>query len=192
MALLAGCSSPPPRSGALDDIRVLSADAIVLPVAFEGQSTPNLCGVSALEMLTRYHGVLLRKGITEELRSQATAAEGLQAGALEDALTQAGYDVALFTGALGEETNGLTRQLRLGRPVIVLLGLGEEGPGHYVLVTGFDPVRSLIVVLDPRRGLLAVPEAEFDRKWSEMRRLTLLAVPGTVPAAGTTGVAEAK
>ncbi|HTC22120.1 MAG TPA: hypothetical protein VK859_14785, partial [bacterium] len=50
-----------------------------------------------------------------------------------------------------------------------------SGPRHYEVVTGYDPDNSLLVLLDPARGQVAVPIQNFLKAWKDANYFTLLA-----------------
>lgn len=177
LALCACVTRPlPPREEPVTDIRVLSPRAVVLEVPFEGKATPNMCGLAAVEMLTRYYNRPLenpeRAAIEDEIRRD----KSVTAGFVKTVLERAGYQVAVFPGTLDREITGLYRHIDLRRPLVVLL----EPPGGaacYWLVIGYDPEREMIVVLDPVRGPLAVARQTFSTSWAAKENLTILALP---------------
>jgi hypothetical protein len=58
-----------------------------------------------------------------------------------------------------------------------MLTPAQGGENHYQLVTGYDPERSLVSLLDPARGPLAMPLAQFQAAWERANSFTFLAVP---------------
>jgi hypothetical protein len=67
--------------------------------------------------------------------------------------------------------------LEKGRPLIVALNAGH-GDLHYVVVTGLDWQRDIVLKHDPAgRKLLKQHRAEFEKEWKAAGGWTLLAVP---------------
>ena len=67
----------PPERHSRPAISSFSKNAVLLELPFEGQTTPNLCGLAALEMLTRYYGVLLTVAQRQVFMNEAERADGI-------------------------------------------------------------------------------------------------------------------
>ncbi len=152
----------------------------MLDLPFESQKTPNLCGFAAVEMLTRYYSVPLNDAERQSLSDEAAKSRGISGAVLKAVLEEAGYFVAVFPGTIDRETTGIYRHLDSHRPLIIMLGTADGKSDHYVLLTGYDPERNLVALLDPARGQLAVPLENFKRSWVLANRFTLLAIPATM------------
>jgi ABC-type bacteriocin/lantibiotic exporter with double-glycine peptidase domain len=171
-AALPGCAALEVRSPASF---AYSGEAARLDVPLVSQESPNLCGLAALAMLTRYHRAFLSEANRESIAAAATRDQGTSGALLKSVLESEGYFVSVFQGSLDDEATGLYRHLRAGRPLIAMLSMGEYR--HYVVVAGFDPVRDVLVVLDPVAGELAMRTRRFLAMWEKANRFTLLAVP---------------
>ncbi|HTE06845.1 MAG TPA: hypothetical protein VK824_11650, partial [Planctomycetota bacterium] len=55
---------------------------------------------------------------------------------------------------------------------------------HYSLLIGHDPERANVVLLDPRRGRVLLPDETFQHLWGAVRHFTLLAVPAMPAPSG--------
>jgi predicted double-glycine peptidase len=171
-AMLAGCGTLDVRSSASFPY---AGAAVRLDVPFVKQEAPSLCGAAALAMLTRYHGALLPREKQLALAASASLDKGSSGALLKSVLESEGYFVGVFAGAMDDGATGLYRHLRQGRPLIAMLSMGDYR--HYVVVAGFDPVRDVLVVLDPVSGELAMRTRRFISMWEKANRFTLLAVP---------------
>jgi ABC-type bacteriocin/lantibiotic exporter with double-glycine peptidase domain len=163
--------------------QVLSDQAVILDVPPVRQDELDACGLAALSGVCGFWGVGLAAERRAELAALAQREQGLSGAELCAALEELGLETFLFAGTLDREPTGLFHQVESGRPVIVLRDLGGE-QRHYSAFVGFDEPQSLVCLLDPRRGRLLVPMAEFESTWERCGRFALLAVPreaATVP-----------
>ncbi len=101
--------------------------------------------------------------------------KGIRASDLERYFKEHGFRTFAFAG----QWDDLKEHLAKGRPLIVAL---KPAPGekslHYVVVTGVDWARNVVMVNDPaQKKLLKEDRASFDMQWSAVNRWTLLAVP---------------
>ena len=169
---LAGCATTGqnPSSG----IQLLSKHAVLLKLPFEAQKIQNLCGLASVEMVTHYYGKRLSEAQAAVLRKEAKENNGISGAFLKKILEEAGYFVAVFPGTLDRGEASLYNHLDLKRPLIVMTG---AGPRHYEVVTGYDPENSMIFLLDPARGQVAVPIQNFIKFWQKANNFTLLASP---------------
>ena len=86
---------------------------------------------------------------------------------------------AFQTFALKGTWEDLRSHLEKGRPLIVALkpAAGETSL-HYVVVTGLDWGRDLVLVNDPaQKKLLQMERRAFEKEWAAVGRWTLLALP---------------
>jgi ABC-type bacteriocin/lantibiotic exporter with double-glycine peptidase domain len=132
------------------------------------------CGPAATAMLLAYWD---RGESVEAIRaaSGVPAERGVTAGALRDHLRARGLEAYLFGGVMED----LERELSAGRPVMV--GTVRRGAGgfvaHYQVVVGLHGERREIVVLDPAEGSLIIALDTFDKRWTEAKRLAMVAFP---------------
>jgi ABC-type bacteriocin/lantibiotic exporter with double-glycine peptidase domain len=172
VAALAGCSSlDPSASGGM---RGLSKQAVRVELACQRQTASNLCGLAVLGMLTGYYQQPIRASELEGLHEEANTTDGISGASLKVVLEEAGYFVAVFPGTLDHAVSGLYHHLDLKRPLIVMTGSGTR---HYSVAVGYDETKSMIVLLDPALGAIAVSVAEFTQEWEKANYFTLLAMP---------------
>lgn len=167
-----GCAllNPAPDTG----MGRLSSHAVRLKLVFEAQTAPDLCGVASVDMLTAYFKRPLSPGAILGLKAEADSTGGVSGASLKQVLEEDGYRVAVFPGSLDHGTSGLFRQLDSKLPLIVMTGLK---PRHYFVVAGYDETKSMLVLLDPARGQIAVDIQKFSPLWKDANNFTLLAVP---------------
>ena len=86
-----------------------------------------------------------------------------------------GFRVTSYTGNLQD----VRFQLREGRPLMVLLNLGSSlfPRGHYVVITGFDDVRQVLLVHSGVNPDLEISYRDFLRDWRKTDFWTLLVRP---------------
>lgn len=159
---------------------------VLLAVEPVEQESADTCGLAALHALVGYHSLELSEPEHARLACLARERRGLSAQELRDALVPLGLEVHVFAGAFEGSPIALVAQLEAGRPVLVLCSPGD-GELHYVLVTGWDPTRGLVALLDPRRGRVAIERARFETWWEAAGRLTLLATPQAFPRSDPDG-----
>lgn len=132
------------------------------------------CGPAAAAMVL---GFWERAESVDAIRaaSHVPAQRGVPAGALRDHLRARGLEAYL----VGGEVADLERELSAGRPVMV--GTVRRGDGglvaHYQVVVGYHRERRDVVVLDPAEGWLEIEWHVFEKRWSEAKRLALVAFP---------------
>jgi len=139
------------------------------------------CGAASIAMVMQYwqqqHGAPADPK-AEAARIQhalySEAAHGIYASDMERYFQQNGYVAFIFAG----EWSDLKQHLEKGRPLIAALKSGSVQPLHYVVVTGLDQERQLVLLNDPaQRKLLKQDESRFEQEWKAAGRWTLLAVP---------------
>ena len=183
-ALLPACAAP------YEAPRVLTEDAVVLPLPVVEQDKLYECGLVSLSSLCHYYRVDVPDDLRDALIKLALDRHGLSGEEVSNALHTLGMEVWIFEGALDRSPTGLLRQVDEGRPVLVMTG--EEDDRHYVLFIGYDEVPGNVCVLDPLRGQVVWPMSTFDRIWSQARRFSLLAVPEKLAANGAPAAAIAE
>lgn len=164
----------------------LSDKAIWVEPPYVHQEDEKSCGLAVIAMLTQFY----KKPITE-LQRQVLIAEsgrlgGIKGATLVETLKNAGYFATLFPGTIEIGITSLYENLNHGRPLIVMLEMGESQPiagkqqfinHHYVLVTGYDPATNKIVLYDPAQGKEIVKASDFSARWERDNRFTILAIP---------------
>jgi len=167
---LAGCRS------AAQPIPWTSPEAVVLDLPLVRQDELDECGLAALTALVRYWGAELGPDRSSELARLAQESHGLSGSELRTALEAEGWQVWIFAGELDRSPVGLLHQVDEGRPPLVMISPDGESH-HYCLVLGYDPPARSVLLLDPRRGRIAMDEERFRQAWERSRRFTLLALP---------------
>jgi ABC-type bacteriocin/lantibiotic exporter with double-glycine peptidase domain len=158
-------------------LKTLSDKAVLLDLPVIRQTSANLCGEVALEMLTRYYNLPLTAEQEARLKKEADQKEGIPGSTLKNVLEEQGYFAAVFSGTLDRKVSGLYRHLDLRRPLIVMIEGDGPDKNHYVLAVGYDEDTNAIVLLDPVRGEIAMPLINFRKVWGKVDNFTLLAVP---------------
>lgn len=165
----AGCASHPQRP------EMLSASATVLPTPLVEQGELNECGLAALSSLCDYYRVAIPEAERQKLARLADEEQGLSGAELRTALQGLGFDVFVFEGTFDQAPTGVLNHIAQGRPLLVMMA--HDGANHYSLLIGHDPERGNVVLLDPRRGRVLLPDQTFQSLWGAVRHFTLLAVP---------------
>jgi uncharacterized protein YvpB len=99
---------------------------------------------------------------------------GIYASDLEAYFQEHGFITFTFRG----EWDDLRQHLEKGRPLLVALKPAAGQPLHYVVVTGMDWQKKLVLLNDPaQRKLLKQDKSSFEREWSAAEKWTLLALP---------------
>ena len=158
-----------------DNLARLSAKTPPLNVPLKVQESQDYCGIAAVEMVAAYYQKPVSDAGYQRLRSRVPITDGTTGADMQTAFKDAGYFVALFTGALDESSAGLLHHLDAHRPLIVMLGAGSAR--HYLVVTGYDQAQGVLFVNDPAGYKLAIKYDYFMQHWSASNRFTLLAVP---------------
>jgi ABC-type bacteriocin/lantibiotic exporter with double-glycine peptidase domain len=161
---------------------LLAADTpgVWLDVPFVKQEKDG-CGAASIAMVMQYWQRQLRESVnldSDPAQIQralySAKAHGIYASDMERYFREKGFRTFTIRG----EWEDLKQHLDKGRPLIVALKPPGGAPLHYVVVTGVDPERGIVMVNDPaQRKLLKQDRPSFDREWSAAGRWTLLAVP---------------
>lgn len=183
LALALGCTTP--RTAPT----LVSPSAVVLETPLVEQDELYECGLVAVSALCQFWKVALPEEERLALVKTAAESKGLSGAELRDVLERRGLEVYLFQGTLDRGPTGLLHHVERGRPLIVMTV--ERGDHHYGLFIGFDPDYGNVVLLDPRRGLVALPNATFERLWGAAERFTLLAVPNRTTDRDANGLSAA-
>jgi ABC-type bacteriocin/lantibiotic exporter with double-glycine peptidase domain len=156
------------------------APAAPLDVPFVAQAK-DTCGAAALAMVLAYWGTSVpHADIAAALLEPEL--HGILGSRLAAFAEQRGFRALAYAG----DADHLRAFLAKGRPLIVALG-AARGRFHNVVVVGFDAARDAWLVNDPALGAARpMPRAEFERRWAQADRWTLLVLPrapGPSPAA---------
>ncbi len=158
-----------------------ASSGIWLDVPFVRQPK-NGCGAASIIMLLQYwqgQGIALDKEIPNPEKVQnllyAEKSKGIWGSDVEQYLRSEGFQTFVFAG----QWQDLRQHLSHGRPLMVCLGRAAPGSNrHYVVVTGIDEQRGLVLVNDPqRRKLMKLHQTDFEKEWNAAGRWTLLALP---------------
>lgn len=141
----------------------------------------NGCGAASMAMVMEYwwqqEGRASWQADPDQIQRAlySRQADGIYASAMERYLEQQGFRTFAFHG----EWEILKQHLEKGRPLIVALQPdGGNAPLHYVVVTGLDWDRELVMVNDPAaRKLLKEDRSKFEAEWKATSNWTLLAIP---------------
>jgi ABC-type bacteriocin/lantibiotic exporter with double-glycine peptidase domain len=169
-----------PIQGFCDQPVTLSKEAVVLPVAFEKQEAPRLCGLAAANMVANFYGQAFDQGYQDQLKAVSEGgkgSKGILGSELLVTFRAADYDAAVFTGTLDKQETGIYLHLDKHRPLIVMITSADRTKSHYDVVSGYDPKKSLILLLDPASGPLTLSAQDFLPAWRRANCFTLLAVP---------------
>ena len=163
---------------------LLAADlpGVWLDVPFVKQEKDG-CGAASIAMVMQYWHH--QQGQSASVDSDAAQiqhalysarAHGIYASDMERYFKENGFRTFTIRG----EWEDLKQHLGRGRPLIVALKPGGNGPFHdplhYVVVTGME--QDIVMVNDPaQRKLLKQDRSEFEQQWSAAGKWTLLALP---------------
>ena len=162
--------------------RLLAAEpsAAWLDVPFVKQQKDG-CGAASVAMVMQYWQK--QQGSAAGESSQAAHilrklyspdARGIYASDLESYLKQRGFQTFSFAA----NWDDLKKHVEKGRPLIVATKPAGVAPLHYMVVTGVDSERQLVMVNDPAgRKLLKMDRPTFEKQWSAAGSWALLAVP---------------
>lgn len=154
-----------------------SSAAIAIDVPTVSQEKADECGLASLAMLCVHYEVDVPTEIRERLSALAADGRGLSGAEIRDALQACGLETHLFEGNLDDSAASLYRHLDRSRPVLVQVGGEGDELMHAVLVTGYDPVEDMVLLLDPQHGPRWMPIERFEAAWTEANRFALVAVP---------------
>jgi ABC-type bacteriocin/lantibiotic exporter with double-glycine peptidase domain len=165
----AGCASGRLRP------EMLSPSATVLATPLVEQDELHECGLAALSSLCGFYQVAIPDAEREHLAQLAAEHDGLSGAELRTALQGLGFEVFIFEGSFDHSPTGVLNHVEQGRPLLVMTT--EHDLNHYSLLIGHDPEFANVVLLDPLRGRVLLPDTSFERLWGAVRHFTLLAVP---------------
>jgi ABC-type bacteriocin/lantibiotic exporter with double-glycine peptidase domain len=169
LLLLSGCASSSGRPG-----NPASGDARArLEVPFFPDKTDQ-CGPSALASVLGFWG---KPAAPAELRKEIYQAP-LKGSLTVDLLLAAqsrGLSARMPEGGL----DLLKREIDAGHPLIafVNVGLRSYPIGHYVVITGYDDRRGVVLAHSGTKRDQAISYRKFDRQWALTRRWALLVLP---------------
>jgi ABC-type bacteriocin/lantibiotic exporter with double-glycine peptidase domain len=156
----------------------LSERGVLLDVPAVRQDGRRTCGFAVVEMLSQYYGTEIGEEDRERIRAEAGSEDGVSGRFIKDVLERNGFRVYIFPGKLldGEGPMGIRYHLDRGRPIVVMLSAGGSRH-HYMVVSGLDVERDLVVGVDPGKGKVVCSGRAFRRMWERANHFTLLAVP---------------
>ena len=169
LGLLAGCGIMPYRADHM------SSNAVVLETPAVEQDGMYECGLASISALCGYYGVELEDSQRAELAELASSNDGLSGSELRAALERAGMEVYLYQGTVSDGPTSLRANVVARRPVLVMTDMA--GNHHYSLVVGVDPDADSLVLLDPALGRIVMQTDDFQQRWDQTKRFTMLAVP---------------
>jgi ABC-type bacteriocin/lantibiotic exporter with double-glycine peptidase domain len=156
--------------------------AVWVDVPFVKQEK-NGCGAASIAMVMQYWQ--RQQGHSTDAASEeaviqkalySAQAHGIYASDLESYLRQNGYRTFAFAGQMSD----LATHLAKGRPLIAGLEPVRGAPLHYVVITGIDPEKRVVLLNDPaERKLLQRDFESFEKEWRGTGHWTLLAVPSS-------------
>ena len=150
-----------------------AAAEVSLDVPFAAQEK-NGCGAASIAMVMQYWrpgAEIDARAIHRELSSDR--ARGVYASELQRYARSRGFRTFAFRGEWADVEN----HLRKGRPLIVALKAGGDDL-HYVVATGFDSEKDLVIKHDPAgRKLMKQHRGEFESQWRGAGNWTLLVLP---------------
>lgn len=185
LALLAAALFTAGCAQALRDVRGRAAPVPPPAVFLEGvpffPGGDELCGPAALASVLAYHGA----EVTMEEISAAVYEPRIGGSLMLDMLVYAGrvgMEAVFFDGTMGD----VGRLLREGYPVILFLNLGLRAypVGHFVVVTGMDERRGVVVLHTGRKAHEAASVEEIGSAWKRGGGGALLVRP-PLPGDGT-------
>jgi ABC-type bacteriocin/lantibiotic exporter with double-glycine peptidase domain len=165
----------------------LSESAVRLDLPLVHQDALYDCGLASISALCQYWGVEIPAAERADLARTAEARAGLSGSELQSALEQLGFEVFLFEGSLDRTATGIFSNIDAGRPLLVMLS-SDGTRHHYGLVLGYDEPHGNLILLDPMKGELLVPQPAFERDWTRCQRFTLLASRRTAASASNESV----
>ena len=157
------------------------ATSLWLDVPFVKQEKEG-CGAASIAMVMQYW--LKQQGRPVDGSADATEilrllyvpdAHGISASAMERYFQAHNFRAFSYRG----EWQDLQQHLQKGRPLIVALKTSASDASlHYVVVTGLDSERGLVLLNDPaQRKLLKQDRSGFEKQWKSTNKWTLLALP---------------
>ncbi len=161
--------------GLLSSARLAGAEGIWVDVPLVHQELHG-CGSACIAMLMRYWAGETAEADPRFIQQAiySSDVQGILGSEVERYLGEHGFRTFVFRG----EWADLEQHLSKGRPLMICLHPPRSGPLHYVVVSGIDPQRRVVIVNDPaRRKLTRMDQAFFERNWKAASYWTLLAVP---------------
>lgn len=132
------------------------------------QKSRKACGAAAAQMVTEHW----KKPAPVTL---APNDNGVRAGQIKQALEASGLLAFVIAGSFKDLQNETAK----GRPVIVGLAREENERrfGHFAVVVGTSVVASKLMFIDPQRGYVVQPFAQFQSDWSQAGNVAIVATP---------------
>ncbi len=159
-------------------VNALSPSAVWLEVYVAPPGSPYDCGVVAVGAVAQFYGRPLEPDAEARLRELADKQESMTVRDMTEALELAGMEVFALRGDLSDQMCGIPWHLRAGRPCIVLVNHEpDRSVGHFLVISGYDPIAQYILTPDPKHGIVAIRQSDFQRLWSNASNVLLVAAP---------------
>jgi len=152
-------------------------NAVHVRVPLVRQTGDKDCGAAAVASILGFWGETVGQEAIR-LGTRTPADQPIAAGALQEYLSQRGYENFLVVGTIHD----LRRELARGRPVLVGMlkpYVGDQWFSHYEVVVGISPKH--VYTMNPARGLEQYPTQGFEREWLGAKHLTLVIAPVRSP-----------
>lgn len=154
--------------------------ALWIDVPYVKQS-PEGCGAASLAMVMQYWEAKQSRTPSDASDAarifdvlHAPKSHGIYASAMEQYLTEHGFQSFAFAGGWED----LRDNIQKGRPLIVGLKPTSGKALHYVVITGIDSDRGLVMFNDPAgRKLTKLDRKTFEKEWDATGKWSLLALP---------------
>ncbi|MDP3543428.1 MAG: C39 family peptidase [Elusimicrobiota bacterium] len=166
VVLLAACAGPGARPSA-------EGKTVRLAVPFFPDGTDQ-CGPSVLASVLGFWG---KPAEPAELKKEIYRAH--LKGALTVDMLLAAQERGLAADVGGGGLVEVKKELDAGRPVIAFLNVGLRAYpiGHYLVITGYDDSRQVIIAHSGRKRDRRIAYKTFDKAWERTERWALLIKP---------------
>lgn len=147
---------------------------IIENVPYFTQGNDNTCGQAVVAMLTNFWGVATNYQALVDQENPLNLAT--TAGALVRSLRQKGLATQDFRDA---SLDNLVAEINKGRPTAVLLDFGSIQQAHYVVIVGYNPQRSTLIMHDSLESpYVEMPTQTFVKMWENRSIRSILPAGG--------------
>lgn len=139
------------------------------------------CGLTALEMVLRFHGLQLPAHAAD----QRLAHGRWSAGELREVAREQGLQAFIVEGSVDD----LVHELEAGRPVVVGTSkptVTGESVAHYEVVVGLNRESKRVATVDPAAGMRQNTFQGFLQEWLPTGSVLLVVIPAATEAASET------
>lgn len=143
-----------------------------LNVPFVPQKQEGYCGPVALATVLNYW----KDPIEQDQIAKSTYLPSVKGSLSFDLVQYArkrGFDAELYFGDLQD----ITDKIRLGYPLIAILGNNTNTAGHYIVVVGYDDKKHRIFVHEEKSPYGEISYKKFLSLWKNTDNLTILIIP---------------